>query len=58
MAPIPFAGWPDPATTALLLGLPPVLVPVRWPRSPGALIRARHAADRHGHRFARVEVRA
>lgn len=43
---------------ALVLGLAPVMVPVRWPRSQMALERARFAAVERGHVFARVEVAA
>lgn len=42
---------------ALALGLAPVLVPVPWRRSAESLARARHAAERYGHTFERVEVR-
>lgn len=38
------------------LGVVPILVPVRWPRSRQALLNARHAAVQRGHAFDRVEV--
>jgi hypothetical protein len=41
---------------ALALGLAPVLVPLRWPRSQPALARARFAARTRGHAFPRVDV--
>jgi hypothetical protein len=41
---------------AHLLGEAPILVPVRWPRRPVALERARYAAPRRGIVFARVEI--
>ncbi len=43
---------------ALALGLTPVLVPVPWWRTRASLERARYAAIRNAHTFARVEVRA
>lgn len=41
---------------AHLLGVAPILVPVRWPRRATALDRARYAAPRRGHVFARIDV--
>ena len=41
---------------AKILGLHPVLVPVRWRKTRAALERARFAALRNGHVFDRVEV--
>lgn len=41
---------------ARLLGMVPVMVPVRWPRSSKALARARFAAFLRGHDFERVEI--
>lgn len=38
------------------LGIPPVMVPVRWPRSRKALRRARFAASLRGHAFELVNV--
>lgn len=43
---------------AMLLGVAPVMVPVRWPRSRAALERARYAAVQRGHAFNRVLVDA
>jgi len=43
---------------ALRLGLAPILVPVPWRKTRGALERARLAAALHGHVFPVVEVRA
>lgn len=41
---------------ALRLGIAPVMVHVRWPRSREALERARFAAIERGHVFDRIEV--
>lgn len=41
---------------ARLLGVAPVLVPIRWWRTRAALARARFAAIEYGHAFPRVEV--
>lgn len=40
---------------ASALGLVPVMVSVRWPRSQAALVRARYAIARRGHTFPDVE---
>ena len=42
---------------AKILGLTPVIVPVRWRRSGASLVRARFAATRAGHEFDQVEIR-
>ena len=42
---------------AKALGMVPVMVPIRWGRTRAALVRARVAATRNGHRFDRVDVR-
>ena len=41
---------------AKALGITPVMVPVPWHRSKPSLARARYAAIRDGHVFARVDV--
>lgn len=41
---------------ALHLGLTPVMISVKWPRSARALERARFAAIDRGHVFRRVEI--
>ena len=41
---------------AKLLDIPPVMVPVHWPRSRKALDRARFAARLRGHAFKSVDV--
>lgn len=41
---------------AVILGLTPVMVPARWPRSRRALERARHAIAHRGHLFTAVTV--
>lgn len=41
---------------AQFLCIAPVLVPVAWPRSQAALVRARHAARIRGFVFPRVDV--
>jgi hypothetical protein len=43
---------------AKLLDLAPVMLPVRWPRSALALMRARFAAVERGHIFDRVTIGA
>lgn len=41
---------------AKALGLVPVMVPVHWPHTRAALVRARYLWARHGHVFDYVEV--
>lgn len=43
---------------AKALGVVPVMVPVRWPRTWASLERAQYAAIRNGHAFDRVDVAA
>lgn len=41
---------------AKALDVAPVLLPVPWPHTAAALVRARFQWDRHGHVFERVEI--